>query len=109
MCMEDIRLGRQLGPQAKAVLVPTATVTALLPPDPNRTRIVVSGNGVDLLYVTPEDMTPGTATGFCLTPTRPQMVIRVEEWGRLVGGAWRAYTDGANMQVGVMTATLEKH
>jgi hypothetical protein len=108
MCMEDIKLGRELSPAATVVAVATGAARSLVPADPNRTRLVLSSDGTGTLFVAPEGITPAALTGFVLNPSLPQMTIRVEEWGKLVVGAWQAFAAAGTINVATMQATLER-
>lgn len=106
--MEDVRLGRKLAPIAFNVSVATGAAVKLFGADPNRTRIVLSGDGIGTLFVAPEGITPTVASGFALAPGFPQMVIDVEQWGRLVTGPWTAFAAAGTIIASVMLSSLEQ-
>ena len=108
MCLEDIRLGRQLGTQASIVSVVTGAARDLVPPDVWRTRLTFSSDGTGTLHLGCEGITPAAGQGFTLTPTNPVITIRVEEWGKLVQGRWQAFAAAGTILVAVAQSTLEK-
>lgn len=108
MCLEDVRLGRELSPSAKLVPVATGAAVQLLDPDETRTRITFSSDGTGTVFIGCEGITPAAVTGFALTPGEPMKDFDVERWGKLTTGAWRAFASAGTIQVAVMTASLSK-
>jgi hypothetical protein len=108
VCMEDIKLGRELAPAAFRFSPAGGSASVFLPADPLRTRIVVSSDGTNTVWIAPEGLTPANLVGFCLNAGYPRMEIRVEDWGRLVQGAWTVFPGAGNPIIAVMVATLER-
>jgi hypothetical protein len=108
MCMEDVRLGRELAPQARAVAVTAGTPLVVLGPDPQRTRVIISGDGVGTVFVGFDGLAPTATQGVCLPPQDPRETFRVEEWGRLVEGPITVAVAAGTVSVSVATASLEK-
>jgi hypothetical protein len=108
MCIEDKRLGRELAPGVTSFTLSAAAVTQVLPADPNRVAIVFSTNSANAAFVGPEGITLSTLRGFLLSTATPQMLVRVEEWGRLVTGPWFAFAQGGTPILSIMSCSLEK-
>ena len=62
-------------------------VGLLVPPSPVRVALMVSVMGTDPIFVTPD---PGAAvlTGFKITPESGPLLLRREELGDVITGAW---------------------
>lgn len=108
MCMEDIRLGRQLGPTVFRVSLNPATLTPIIPVTRGRTRIIISTDAADPVFVKPEGMISSGLFGFCITVAQGQMILRVEDWGRLIEGAFSAQCPTNAVELAIMTTVLEK-
>lgn len=104
--MEDIKLGRELAPLAFLFLTTQNTWVKCLDADTHRTRIIFGADGANQYFFLPFNPPTGTLTGFLTTPQDPQLLISVEEWGRLVESPWYVFTTVLAGQVPIMTATL---
>ena len=107
MCMEDIRLGRRLASAGLVVSVVAGTPATICGPDPNRTRVCLSGDGVGLFYATFDGMAATGTSGFALTQTTPQAVFTVEEFGKVVTGPVTVAVSAGTHPLAVVLSSLE--
>lgn len=108
MCMQDIQLGRELQSQARLVTVPAGASTPLCGVDVNRTRIVISADGVTKLTVGPSTIALATSAGIALTPQTPVIVLTVEEYGLLITQSWNGFCNATPVVATVIESTLER-
>ena len=106
--MADIDLGRKLAASVRQVSIPNTPTTPIIGPDPYRTRIVVSGDGTQLVHLWPQGLSLTTATGFALPTLNPQMTMTVEVWGKLVTGSWFAEDGGNASTLTIAEMTLDQ-
>lgn len=90
MCMEDIRIGRELEPDAPRQFTIVGGEALLCGADQNRTRLIVSTDGADVVQLSPAYGSGSVFGVWTLTVATPSVVLRVEDWGKLVTMAWRA-------------------
>lgn len=107
MCMEDIQLARESGPDVRTVSLAGGTDESVVGFDPHRTRITFSANGAATCWVAPQGITPALNTGFALTVGAPIRTFTVEELGRAITAPWRAFSVGAQV-LSVISLTLER-
>ena len=107
MCMEDIRLGRELGPVARSEIIPGGAATLFLQANPKRTRFLVSSGGAATLWLAPKGITPASGVGFALSTSHPMHEFRIEDIGRMVCEEWSAFTV-APQAVTWIDSTLER-
>lgn len=108
MCIEDIRMGRESAAAAKIVAALANTLTPLVGPDPMRTRLIFSGDGINVTYVVPQGIVPGNNAGFALSLETPLQTFRVEDWGKLVTGPWSGICRSVDTNITVAEVSLEK-
>lgn len=86
MCMEDIRLGRQKFSRASTYTC-DGTGLAVIPSDPKRVAVTISGNGVNSTFISDKAITaadPGLLV--CAAGTVRPYTFRVEDIGEFVYG-----------------------
>lgn len=108
MCIEDIRLGRQLAAMPKTVALNAATPTPLCGGDEKRTRLIVAGGAAGNIFIGPPGVVPTTTVGIPLVAGYPIHVFKVEEWGKIVTGSWSAIAAAGTPVVVVTECSLEK-
>lgn len=106
MCMEDIRLGRELSGLTRSVVLPAATVTAIAAQNVRRTRLVVSNAGATVVFIGPQTNPPTATSGIALTAGAPVLVLRVEDWGNMLYQSWSAIDPAAGQIVTVTEMQL---
>lgn len=107
MCLEDIRLGRDSGAQARTVAVNNAGVGQLCPADQNRTRIILSTTDSGF-RAWPASMSRISGMGLSVRADVPPVVIDVETYGRLVQDEWISFGLAAGIQAIVIEVGLDK-
>lgn len=106
--MEDIALGRELesGPVAKTV---TNVVTpAIIGTSRHRTRMVFAGDGTNTYRLAPTGLGVANAALVTLTPQTPIAILRIEEWGPILGDSWEAIGSAATQLLGVLDCSLRR-
>lgn len=104
--MEDIKLGRELAPQATFFNTTQATWVRCLDADGHRTRIIFSGDGSNSYFMFPGNPGVAITTGFLVTNANPVLELRIEDWGRLIESPWFVFTQALNGTLTIMTASL---
>src|SRR5262249_4788283 len=108
MCMEDVRLGRDLAVEAKSIALPNATATIVAGNDPNRTLIAFSFQPGSTQTIAPQGITPTALIGIILQTGAPYREFRVQDYGKLVQGPWQAFASAGGTAITVITASLTK-
>lgn len=108
MCLEDVRLGRELNPDSGTTTTNLSGVSSLFPVDPKRTRIIFLGDGTTGISVYPRGFNGGQFRGVKLTAQTPVQVVRVEDYGPLVWRDWLADDGGLGGTLSWFLMTLEK-
>lgn len=106
MCMEDIKIGRNLSSQFKVVIVPTAAQTVVCSPDPSRVCIVFSGQGLSVVHFSPVGMNSSLTSGISATASSPVVRIHIDDYGSLVTQGWQATAITSSNNVSVVTSSL---
>lgn len=111
MCMQDIRIGQSLKPSQRAAGISTiAAPIQLMTGDPNRARVVVSSSGWASVNNSPIAIRADGPTGpnlAAVCPTRPSLVLTVEEFGPLIlGQLWAVNTADNGVTVDVSDLVL---
>lgn len=106
MCWKDIEIGRKQEPFAKSQLLIDSVVATIATADPRRTRIAFASSAAGTTTVGCEGVTPGAEIGWSLATNLPPIVFRVEEYGKLVCGEWKAFADGFNGAIIVTMSSL---
>lgn len=107
MCMEDVRIGRNMNGVVKAVAVGDGVAVQIANADPKRARLVVSTASGSLACLGDRSMDLATYKGFTFGQSPQTMVMTVEEWGVWLTGAIFAAGVGAATTVLVLDLPLE--
>lgn len=108
MCMEDIRLARETGSYVRAVPLTVGVVTTILPASEDRVGFTVSVAGTGAVVISPEGLDPLTTDGVILIQTNLPAKFRIEDFGSVLRGVWRATVFTANSRITIFEQTLGK-
>lgn len=108
MCMEDIRIGRELGGEIRQATSAGATPTLIMPSDTYRTSLILSGNGTADCYVLPENLNFALASGFALTAESPVLNFTLDNAGPFLRGRWFIYDGGTPVVVTAISTSLRR-
>lgn len=108
MCMEDIRLGRDLESGVRHINQGLDGFIIVAPPDPLRTMIAFSTSADFLTFVRPRELFGVNGSGWALTTSNPTKVFTVQEFGKMVQAAWTADDAAQGATLTVWTSTLGK-
>jgi hypothetical protein len=110
MCMEDIKLGRQLDTNVSNALVSVAG-SQVAGTSVNRTRLIFSASDLGAtgqIRVWPKRMGTTYTGGICLITGHPTEVVRIEEYGSMICEAWLGATSGGGESLMVTDVSLQK-
>lgn len=108
MCMEDVRIGRDMNGVVRSVPVGDGVAVQIANADPKRARLVVSTSGGSLAVLGDRSMDLTAYKGFTFGQSPQTMVLTVEEYGVWLTGAIFAAGVGAATNVQVLDLSLEK-
>lgn len=105
MCMEDEKIGRNLVSTITRLLVPGG-VSLMVTGKPDRVRLIVSSDGVQLVTLGTADAKPTITNGITLSIANPIIVIDDRIWGSLVKDEWWISDHGAGSTVVIVEVFL---
>lgn len=106
MCMEDVKIGRNLLSQCTTIPV-TSSPTRVLSADPNRVAIIFSCDVSTPIQVAPRTANAAQGIGFCLTLQNPIFKITIEEAGNMVTEQWNAGDGAGTGTLTILTSVLQ--
>ena len=107
MCMDDIRIGRQLNTNIKAVSVPATTLTRLASADPKRVSISF-GAADTMIYYQPGPISQAAPIGYGSLNQDAPMTLDIQLYGQAIIQEWFAWSPVAANVVMVIENSLEK-
>lgn len=107
MCMEDIRIGRELNTNYKVINVVATVITRLASADPKRVSIAF-GSTATQIYFQPGPSSIAAETGFGSLSNGEPFVARIQDYGQAVCQEWFGYSPVGDNLVTVIENTLER-
>lgn len=108
MCMEDIILGRAQETAAYTKLCTSGVLTTIAGPNPKRTRITISTDGNNAMWIGIGDIVPASSKGIALTSPAPFYTFTVEEHGNGIQGPILAIATAGDTWATVIDVFLQR-
>lgn len=107
MCMEDIKIGRNIRTQVTIIPLTLGANTPVATARPNRIAIAFYTNGTNAVRVLPGEFAAGATSGMTMATTRPFLEFNINPYGQIVFGSWNAEAAGGNNVLIVVESMLE--
>lgn len=107
MCMEDIRISRELDTNYKTITVPAATLTQVVSADPKRISLAF-GPTATQVYFQPGPSRVADATGFGTLSADGPLTLHIEDFGQAICQDWWAWSPVAVNVVTIVENTLQR-
>lgn len=101
MCWEDVKIGRASSAVTSVVTTSNGGTHQLCGLDNNRTRLILGSNTSSLLFIKAGAGADLTNFTWVLTPTRPNVVLRLEDWGEMIRWSWSCFVAADDIFVSV--------
>lgn len=106
--MEDIRLGRTSGGNAKTRTTSAGGAEQFVSADDHRVRLIVSIGLSGNVTIGPASLPPATGIGVAVSSTSPVIVLTVEEWGPFIREPWLVHDQGVSATIAFFEITQGK-
>lgn len=104
MCKEDLRVGRVLQINVRQATAPAANNLRVLEADPGRVRVWFHTAG-GVVRVIPFGNDHNVAGNFAVSASTPPLLLRVEDYGKLVTGSWQIWGEAGAVSTMIGEAT----
>jgi hypothetical protein len=109
VCMEDIKIGREVSSNIKRTAVAAGSAVEIAPANPKRVALLVSSDNTADIFIGPEMLPPTATGGIALTIGVTVQRFRVEDIGTLITQRWFAFSPAGTKQVTVIDSELGRN
>lgn len=106
MCMEDVKIGRNLSSQVRLITVPADTITTIAAASPDRYSMIVSNDSAANFHLTPSPAGQTGVGGITLTRQNCVVNLTLDNCGSMLQQSWVAFSPGVSQVVCVIDNTL---